>query len=113
MVQFLITWLLASLALLITAYIIPGIKIEGIWTAFFASAALGLINAIIKPVFVFLTLPFTILTLGIFLLFINPIMLWIAGSINPKFKVEGFFSAVLGSIGLTIVSGIINYLLGR
>ena len=113
MPEFLITWLLASLALLITAYIIPGIQIEGIWAAFLASAVLGLINAVLKPVFVILTLPVTIVTIGIFLLFINPIMLWIAGSITPKFKVDGFVPAILGSIGLAIVTAVINYFVGR
>ncbi len=70
-------------------------------------------NAFVKPIFVALTLPITVVTIGLFLLAVNPLMLWIAGSITPKFRVRGFIPAVLGSIGITVVSALINHVVRR
>ncbi|MCS6812870.1 MAG: phage holin family protein [Cyanobacteria bacterium] len=111
MSHLLITWVLATAALLITSYIVPGIEIESLGAAFIGSALIGLVNAFIKPVFVALTIPITVVTLGLFLLVVNPLMLWLAGSITPKFRVRGFIPAVLGSLGIAIVSAILNRLL--
>jgi len=113
MPNFLITWLLSALALLITAFIIPGITIKGVAAALVAAAILGFVNAVIRPLFILLTLPISILTLGLFLLFINPIMLMIASALVPGFTVKNLLSAVLGSICLTFVTSTINELAGR
>jgi putative membrane protein len=113
MVELLITWVFATIALLVTSYIVPGIEIESLGAAFFGSALIGLVNAFIKPIFVVLTLPITVVTVGLFLLAVNPLMLWFAGSLTPKFKVRGFIPAVLGSLGITIVSAIISHVVRR
>jgi len=113
MTALLVTWVISTAALLITSYIVPGIEIESLGAAFLGSALVGLVNAFIKPIFVVLTLPITVVSVGLFLLIVNPLMLWFAGSLTPKFKVRGFFPAVLGSLGITIVSAIISYVVRR
>jgi putative membrane protein len=113
MVELLVTWALSTAALLVTSYIVPGIEIESLAAAFLGSGLIGLVNTFVKPVFVALTLPITVVTVGLFLLVVNPLMLWLAGSITPKFRVRGFIPAVLGSIGITIVSAIIHNLIRR
>jgi len=113
MVGLLVTWVLSTVALLVTSYIVPGIEIESLGAAFLGSALVGLVNVFIAPVFKVLTLPINIVTIGLFSLIVNPLMLWLAGSLNPKFKVRGFIPAVLGSLGITIVSTILSHLLRR
>jgi putative membrane protein len=105
-------WLLTTAALYLTSLIIPGISIEGVLSAFLAAAILGLINALIKPLLIFLTLPITILTLGLSILVINALLLWLAGSIGINgFAVDGFLSAFLGSIVMSFFGMILNRLL--
>jgi len=105
-------WLLTTAALYLTSLIIPGISIEGVVPAFLAAAVLGLINALIRPILVLLTLPITILTLGLSILLINALLLWLAGNIGISgFTVDGFWSAFLGSIVLSFVGMILNRLL--
>lgn len=110
MPQFLITWLVSAVALLITAYIVPGLTISGIPAAIIAAVVLGLVNAIVKPILIFFTLPLTILTLGLFLLVVNAITLGLVGVLTPGFTVDGFFPALFGSIVLSLVSGLLNQL---
>jgi putative membrane protein len=112
MPHFLLTWLLTAVALVITAKLVPGFKIDNFTAALIASVVLGLVNAIIKPILVVLTLPITLVTLGLFLFVINAITIWLAGSITPGFHVLGFVPALLGSIVLTIVASVLNYVLG-
>jgi putative membrane protein len=92
-------------ALLITAVIIPGVAINSIWAGLFAAFILGIVNGFIKPVFTFLTLPLTILTLGLFLLVVNGLMLMIVAVLVPGFTVSGLFYAIIGSVVLSILSG--------
>ena len=112
MPNFLLTWLLAAVSLVITAYLVPGFVIQSFIAALIAAVILGLVNAIIKPLLVVLTLPITIVTLGLFLFIVNAITIWIAGAITPGFDVNGFIPALIGSIVLTIVSSVLNYLVG-
>ena len=108
MMQFLLTWLATAISLLITAWIVPGLSITSVGAAAIGAIILGLVNAIIKPVLILLTLPLTILTFGLFLLFVNAFTLGLVGYLTPGFSVNGFFPAILGAIVLSLVSGIIN-----
>jgi putative membrane protein len=112
MPSFLLTWLLTALALIITAYIVPGFAIQSLVAAIVAAVVLGLINAVVKPILVVLTLPLTIVTLGLFLFVINAIAIWLAGAITPGFTVAGFLPALLGSIVLTVVASGLDFLFG-
>ena len=108
MLNFFLTWVLAAIALAITAYLVPGLTIASWQAAAIAVAVMGLVNAIVKPILTLLTLPLTILSLGLFLLVINAITLSMVGYFTPGFTVSGFWPALFGSIVLSVVSGIIN-----
>ena len=97
-------------ALLAAAYLLPGITITGIWAGFFAAVVLGFVNGFIRPIFTILTIPFTILTFGLFLLVINAIMLSLTSVLVPGFYVSGFLSALIGSIIVSFVSSILHNL---
>lgn len=113
MPQFLVTWLLTAIALLIAAQLVPGLAISGIAAALIGAAVLGLVNAVVKPILTILTLPLTILTFGLFLFVVNAIAFGLVGYLTPGFDVGGFFPAVLGSIVLSIVSGVLDKLFNR
>ena len=108
MLRFLLTWLATAIALLVTASVVPGLTITGIKAAIIGAAILGFVNAVVKPILIVFTLPLTILTLGLFLLVVNAIALGLVGYLTPGFVVGGFFSALFGSLVLSIVSGLIN-----
>ncbi|WP_431736025.1 phage holin family protein [Cellulosispirillum alkaliphilum] len=99
---------ISALGLGLTAYIVPGIRIGSIPTLIFAALLLGMVNAVIKPLFFILTLPITILTLGLFLLVINASMLALVAALLPGFTISTFFSAVVGSIVLSIFSWLVS-----
>lgn len=103
-------WLLNALALLFTAWILPGMEIKGLGAALVAALVLGVVNAVIRPIVLFFTLPFNIVTLGLFTLVINALMLLLVKSVVNGFAVSGFWAAFFGSIVLTIVSGILSAL---
>lgn len=98
-------------ALFITAYILPGMAIYGLFAGFVAALILGIVNIIIKPIFIVLTLPLTLLTMGLFLFIVNGLMLWLAAAIVPGFFISGFWTAVFGSIILSIVTWFLNSVL--
>src|SRR3989344_6132558 len=102
--RFIINWFIATLAVIITAYLLPGIMIDGIFSALVAALVLGLINAILRPVILVLTLPFNILTLGLLTFVINALLVMLAALIVPGFGVANFWWALLFSIILTIVT---------
>ncbi len=102
--QFIVTWIVTALSLLITAYLVPGMQIDSGLAAAIGAIVLGLVNAIVKPLLVLLTLPLTILTLGLFLLVVNAMSLGLVGYFTPGFHINGFLPAVIGSIVLSIVS---------
>lgn len=109
MLNILLTWLLSAISLMITAYLVPGITISGFGAAAVAVVVIGLVNAIIRPILVILTLPITILSMGLFLLVINAITLSLASYFTPAaFMVNGFWPAFFGAIVLTLVSSLIN-----
>lgn len=113
MPQFLLTWLLTALALVITANIVPGFVVKNFVAALVAAVILGLVNAIIRPILVLLTLPITLVTLGLFLFVVNALTIWLAGSITPGFIVAGFLPALVGSIVLTLVASVLNFVVQR
>ncbi len=109
MLNFFLTWLLTACSLIITSYVVPGIDIASFPAAVMAAAILGLVNAIVRPILVLLTLPLTIMSLGLFLFVINAILLALVGYLTPSgFTVEGFLPALLGSIVLSLVSGLLS-----
>ena len=108
--KLLLTWALYAVALLLVPYIVPGIHIESFGSALIAVVILGLVNAVIRPVFILLTLPVTLLTRGLFLFVINAMMFWWVGDLLSGFKVEGFFAALFGSIVYSIASWFLSSL---
>jgi putative membrane protein len=106
--SFLLQWLVSGLAIIITAYLLPGVKLTGFFAALVTALILGLINAFIRPVLILLTLPLNILTLGLFTLVINALLIMLAAAIVPGFTVQGFWWALLFGLVLAIV----NYALG-
>ena len=113
MPKFLITWLLTAMALLLTAFFVPGIQVDGFGGAIVTAAVLGFVNAIVRPILLVLTLPLTIFTLGLFLPLLNVICFLIVDRLSPSFTVDGFFSAIFGAIVLAIVSGVLTGLAGE
>ena len=98
-----------AIAILLIAYLLPQLMTaDGALSALAAAFVLGLVNAVIRPIFILLTLPITVLTLGIFLLVINGLLLWMAAGIVPGFHVNGFFGAVVGSLLISLISGILT-----
>ncbi len=100
--------LLSTLAVIIGAYLIPGVSVDSIVTALIVAVVLGILNAIVKPILIILTIPVTVLTLGLFLLVINVIIIYIADSLIPGFAVAGFFSALIFSVVLAVIGWILN-----
>lgn len=113
MPNFLLTWLITAVSLIVTAYIVPGFTVSSFVAALLAAVVIGLVNAIVKPILIILTLPLTILTLGLFLFVVNAITIWLAGVLTPGFTVTGLLPALFGSIVLTLVASGINFLVGR
>jgi putative membrane protein len=109
----LLVWILNAVALLVVAYILPGIVVASFWSAMWAALVLGLINMLVKPLFVLLTLPITIVTVGLFLFVINALMFWLAGSILKGFQVNGFWWAVGGALLYSLISGFLTNLIHK
>lgn len=101
-------WIAFALVIMFTACVIPGITVENFWAALIVALVLGVINAFIKPVLQLITLPINVLTLGIFGLVLNALMLMFAGWLSPGFEVDGFLSAFIGSIIISLLSLGIN-----
>lgn len=101
-------WILFALAIMFTAWLIPGISVDSFWSALWVCVILGVINTFVKPIVYFIALPINILTLGLFSFVINALMLLLAGHIAPGFTIEGFWNALLGSIILSILGIAIN-----
>jgi putative membrane protein len=102
----LIRWLINAGALWLIAYAIEGIEVQGFLAALIASAVLGIINAVLRPIFILLTLPINLLTLGLFTFIINGGMLYLAGTLVRGFEVHGFWAAVFGALILSIISAL-------
>ena len=107
----LLRWLLNALTLILVSYLVPGIHVDTLFAALIAALILGLVNAVIRPVVLILTLPINILTLGLFTLVVNAIMLLIVSSVTKGFSVDGFSAAFWGALIIWLISWITNSLL--
>ncbi len=96
--KIILTWLLAASALLLVAYLYPGVQVQNFTSALIAAFVIGLFNMVLRPVLVLLTLPVTVITLGLFLFVINALLFWAAASVLDGFHVNGFGAALLGSL---------------
>jgi putative membrane protein len=106
-----LAWLVNTVALIAVAYLMPSITISSFWTALVAALVLGLVNAVIRPILVLLTLPVTVLTLGLFILVINGLLFWFVGSFVQGFVVQGFWTGFVGAILFSLVSWLLSALL--
>ncbi len=104
-------WIVNAAALLLVAYMYSGVHVTDFWAALIAAIVLGLVNAVIRPLLVILTLPATILTLGLFLFVINALMFWLVAEVVHGFTVDGFMAALIGSILYSILTLITSWLL--
>lgn len=108
--KFLLDLLIRALVLLLTAYLLPGFRIDTYTTAVIVALVLAILNILVKPLLVILTLPITILTLGVFYFVINAILLIIASKLITGFKIDSFATAVIASIIISIISALLNTL---
>jgi putative membrane protein len=106
----LIHFLVSTVAILITAYVLPGVHVSGLVAAFVLAVVLGAINLILRPILIMLTLPITILTLGLFVLVINALLVMLASYIVPGFAVDSFWAAFLFGIVLAIINWVLQIL---
>ena len=98
-----------AIAILLIGYLLPQVvSVDSVLAALAAAFVLGLVNAVVRPLFVLLTLPVTVVTLGAFLLVINGLLLWLVSAFVPGFHVNGFLAAVVGSVLLSIVSWVLT-----
>jgi len=104
----LIRWLITTLAILAVPYLVSGVRVDSYGSAMVTAAILGILNAVIRPVLIILTLPLTILTLGLFILVINALLFELAGAVVHGMHVDSFWSAFFASIIVSIVSWILN-----
>ena len=113
MVKLITKWLLSAVALLFVAYVYSGVQVRSFGAAMLAALVIGLLNAVVRPILVVLTLPVTLVTLGLFLFVINALMFWAAGSVLEGFHVSGFLSALVGSLIYSLLGVIIESALER
>ena len=112
--RFIIRWVLNALALMgIAYYIVPGLSVENYYSALMAAFALGLVNALIRPVILLLTLPLNIVTLGLFTFVINALLFWFVSSFIKGFVVADFAAAFWGALCLSVASWVIHIFFGR
>jgi len=104
--------IVAALAVLITAFLLPGVTVDGFISALIVAAFIALLNITVKPILIFLTIPITVLTLGLFLLVINALIILIAAEVVPGFAVGGFWWALLFSFILSLINSLLGVSLG-
>lgn len=109
--KLLIAWVLNALALLAVTYVVPGIHVAGFTSALFAAAVIGFVNMLIKPILIFLTLPVTILTLGLFILVINGALFYGVGHVLQGFNVNTLVAGIIGAIVYSVISWILSSIL--
>ena len=115
MKRFIQSWLINTLAVLVTVYIVPGIRYKdnSLWTPFVTSLVLGILNAFIRPIMMFLALPLLIVTLGLFTLVINALLLYLVSVLLGRyFEVDNFWSAFLGALIVSVVSMLLSLVTG-
>jgi putative membrane protein len=110
MIKLLVVWLINAVALIAVAYLMPGIAVASFGAALVAALVLGLVNAFVRPLLVLLTLPVTILTLGLFIFVLNGLLFWMVGTWLEGFAVAGFWAGVFGAILFSLVSWVLSAL---
>jgi putative membrane protein len=108
---FIARWLITTMAIMLTAYILPGIEVTSFYIGLIVSLIIGLLNAIVRPIIILLTLPITIVTLGIFILVINGLLFWFTASFIEGFRVDGFLFATIGALFVSVISWMGNKLI--
>ncbi len=111
--KLIVRWLLLAAALLLVAYLYPGVSLDSYGAALVAALVLGLLNTLVRPLLVLLTLPVTLVTLGLFLFVINALMFWSAAGVLSGFNVTGFGAALVGSVIYSLCSMVIDVAMER
>lgn len=111
--KLLLRWLINALTLIAIAYYLPGVEVAGFYAALITALILGLVNAVIRPVLILLTLPINILTLGFFTFVINGLMFWFVASIVDGFSVANYTAAFFGALILSLVSWLLGWAVKR
>ncbi|MCE5175762.1 MAG: phage holin family protein [Bacteroidales bacterium] len=106
-------WLISTAAVILLAYLLPGIHVANFWVALLVALVLGILNTVVKPILTLLTIPITVSTLGLFLLVINVLMVYLTEFLVKGFHVDHFLWALGFSIGLSVVSSILNFFFGK
>ena len=109
--KLLIKWVLLTASILLVSYVLDGIKVDDFVTALFAAALLGILNSLVRPVLILLTLPINLITFGIFIFIINAALLMLVSKLITGFHVAGFGTAIFGSILISITNAMLNWLI--
>lgn len=104
----LISWLIVTGAILLAAYLIPGVRVKSIGSAAVAAVVLGVVNILLKPIAMFFAFPINFLTLGLFIFVINALLLWLVAAMVPGVEVKNFWAALLGALVISVVSYVAN-----
>ncbi len=108
----LLRWVISAASVMAAAYVVPGVSVRSFWAALIAALIIGLVNALIRPLVLLLTLPVNVITLGLFTFVVNALMFWLASSIAKGFDVANFKAAFLGALVYWLVSWLVNGLFG-
>jgi putative membrane protein len=111
-VRFVVRLLVNAAAIYLVAAVVPGIDLRHVWAALVGALVLGLVNALVRPILVILTLPITLVTLGLFLFVLNALCLWLTAALVPGFEIRGFGPAFLGALLISAVSWALTAFLG-
>lgn len=111
MTNYVVYWIVSALAVLMTAFLIPGIKVSGFFSAVFAAMLIAFVNTFIWPILIILTLPINLLTLGLFTFVVNGAVIKIAAAFLPGFEVNGWLSAIFGALAFSIINTLLHYFL--
>ncbi|MRR14404.1 phage holin family protein [archaeon] len=106
--RILVKWLLMTVAIMITAYLLPGVSVQSLWAALVTALVLGLVNAVLRPILIVLTLPLTVLTLGLFILILNGFLVLLTSAMVSGFHVLNFWWAFLFSLVFSVVSFVLQ-----
>lgn len=109
--RLLLLWILNAVALLAVTYLLPSIQVDGFGSALLAALVLGFINTLVRPVLALLTLPITVITLGVFYLVLNGLLFWLASALIPGFEVGGFVAALLGALLYGVIAWVLSALI--
>ena len=111
MVAFVVHLIVTAALLLVVAKLVRGVEVKSFSSALIGALVLGVVNALVRPVMVFLTFPITLVTLGLFLFVINALMLWLVSALVPGIRINGFLPALLGSLLLTVLNLVVGLLI--